>query len=117
MDPEGKEHTIRPMKDYLDGRDLISLVNACFLVFHKKYEKAMWNETKVGRDKDVYLMSEEENTYKEVHKYTKLSYEEIMFNRRVDAIIEKSCVTFVKRIALGIVLMLTNPTVKNIIYS
>ena len=117
VDTEGKKHTIRPMKEYLEGRDLIALANACFLVFHKKYEEAIWNEEKVGRNKEIYLMSEKENTYKAVHKYTKLSYEEIMFNRRVDAIIEKSCVTFVKRIALGIVMMLTHPTVKNIIYS
>ena len=117
VDTEGKKHTIRPMKDYLEGRNLIALVNASFLDFHKKYEEAIWNEEKVGRNKEIYLMSEKENTYKEVHKYTKLSYEDIMFNRRVDAIVEKSCVTFVKRIALGIVLMLTHPLVKNIIYS
>ena len=116
VDVDEKEHAILPMNVYLEKRDLISLVNACFLVFHKKYEEMVWNEEKIGRKKQIYLMNKEENTYGKVHKYTKLSYDEIMFNRSVDTIIEKSCVTFVKRIALGIVLMLTHPVVKNIIY-
>ena len=116
MDEEEKEHTILPMKYYLKGADLISFVNACFVVFHKKYEKTVWNEKKVGRKKEIYLMSKEENSYAKVHEYTRLSYEEITFNRSMDAIIEKSRGVFVKRIALGIVLMLTNPIVQNIIY-
>ena len=116
IEEDGKTHFIPALQSFLERNDLIQLVNSCFLVFHKKYEEVVWNEEKVGREKKIYLMSKKENTYSKVHKYTKLSYEEITFNRNVDSIIAKSGRIFVKRVALGIVLMLTHPTVKKIIY-
>jgi len=109
----------------LEKKDLIALVDSCFLIFHKKYEDAVWNKeacpisrsSRRGlRGQSIYCMDAEENTYARVHASTKLTFEEIMWNRNIESIIKKSGTIFIKRIALGIVLMLTDSNIKKIIY-
>ena len=108
-----------------EKKDLITLVDLCFFIFHKKYEDAVWNKgaylvprssRRSLRGQSIYCMDEEENTYARVHNATKLTFEEIMWNRKIESFIRKSATIFIKRIALGIVLMLTDSNVKKIIY-
>jgi len=107
---------IPPFEVLLDRKELITLVNSCFTVFHKKIENEVLNNAKVGRARRVYLLSGEENSYRRVHKYTQLTYDEIALNKSIESIIIKSGTIFVKRIALGIVRMLTHSYIKKIIY-
>ncbi len=107
---------IPPFEVLLDQKELITLVNSCFTVFHKKIENEVLNNAKVGRARRVYLLSGEENSYSRVHKYTQLTYDEIVLNKSIESIIIKSGTIFVKRIALGIVRMLTHSYIKKIIY-
>ena len=108
-----------------EKKDLITLVDLCFFIFHKKYEDAVWNKgaylvsrssRRSLRGQSIYCMDEEENTYARVHNATKLTFEEIMWNRKIESFIRKSATIFIKRIALGIVLMLTDSNVQKIIY-
>ena len=108
-----------------EKKDLITLVDLCFFIFHKKYEDAVWNKgaylvsrsSRRGlRGQSIYCMDEEENTYARVHNATKLTFEEIMWNRKIESFIRKSATIFIKRIALGIVMMLTDARIKKIIY-
>ena len=111
---------VPPMEHLLKQKDLIFMVNTCFIAFHKKYEDILME--RIGNKKpyslrgvSAYILSGEENTYKKVHKYTKLEYEDIVLNRRVEAIIKKSSWVFIKRIAVGIVSLITEPYINKII--
>ena len=118
-----EKNTLRvpPLEHLLKQKDLIFMVNTCFLAFHKKYEDILM-EDKIDkksytlRGSCVYMLNKKENTYKRVHKYTKLQYEDIVLNRRIEAIIKNSGSIFIKRIAIGIVYLVAQPYINKIIY-
>ena len=112
---------IPSMSQLLKTKSLIILVHSCFLILNKKFEEETIKDMnrKKGynlRNSNAYCLSPEENTYKQVHHYTQLSYEEITLSRRIEVVIEKSGVHFVKKVAACIVSLLSDPFVFNIIY-
>jgi len=112
---------IPSMAQLLKTKSLILFVHSCFLILNKKYEqetiKDMNRKKRYAlRNSNAYCLSPDENTYKKVHHYTQLSYEEITLSRRIEAVIEKSGFHFVKKVAGSIVSLLSDPSVFNIIY-
>ena len=112
---------IPSMKCLLEQKSLIFLVNSCFHTFHKKYTN-IFIESMIPRKKyalrgtNIYNMDKEENTYKRVHKYTKLDFEDIVLNRKIEDILKRSGFIFIKRIALGIISMISESYINRIIY-
>ena len=112
---------IPSMKCLLEQKSLILLMNSCFYTFHKKYEKVfiegmLPRKTYALRGTNIYHMNKEENTYKRVHNYTKLDFDDIASNRKIEDIIKRSGFVFIKRIALGITSMISESYINKIIY-
>ena len=113
--------TIIPsVKELLQQQDINIFIISCFIIFNKSYKKAFMEQVfdkkcYPSRHRKSYCMSEKENTYNKIHKYTQLTYEEIVFTKELESFIMKDGTRFIKKIASTIVTFLTQSYIKKII--